>query len=432
MIALIIILIYTSLRRDTITIVVNSPTVSKYEDLYMQYPITLKCPCTHIAIKYNNFISQITTEYHQICSSTFVSSKWIERLKKFDGNIYVDDSNRNIPFDSTLQFMMISKFCNISQKTVDSSLSTFYQTDFVTASAISRNDFDEQTKILIEQFKRTIADEFMQILKLIQTTNHANQLATVFESNWRFISQISAGEGSAGVPKELLVHTQIKTYGTDQCSCAIQPNCSELVSYRHRASDQSLIQTLSGFRIGCLPLNALLRSSLSCLYNQSCMTMMQIFNHYYQPIPVDTLRYSSLMEPNTTIETILSQLFVLKWSYNVSFDRYFNECNPQSCQYSYSTKYNRIYMITTLIALFGGLTDGLYFIISFMALIIFKLYDYLEKKKNNLVVPHSEQPNVDATNNENNVPDVVPIPTIVTAQVNVFHFYRFHFSFFQF
>jgi hypothetical protein len=89
-------------------------------------------------------------------------------------------------------------------------------------------------------------------------------------------------------------------------------------------------------------------------------------------------------------------------------------------------------MITTLIALFGGLTDGLYFIISFMALIIFKLYDYLEKKKNNLVVPHSEQPNVDATNNENNVPDVVPIPTIVTAQVNVFHFYRFHFSFFQF
>jgi hypothetical protein len=317
---------------------------------------------------------------------------------------------------------------------VNSSLSTFYQTDFVTASAIPRNDFDVQTKVLIEQFKRTIADEFMQILKLIQTTNHANQLATVFESNWIFTSNMSARlAGTAvGVPRDLPVQTQIKKYGTDRCSCAIQPNCSELVSYRHHSSDQSLIQTLSGFRIGCLPLDALFQSSLSCLYNQSCLTMMQVFNYYSQPLRVDTLVYSKLIEPNTTIETILSQLFVLKWSYNISFNRYFNECNPQSCQYSYSIKYNRIYVITTLIALFGGLTDGLYFIISFMALIIFKLYDYLKKKKNNVVVPHSEQPNVDATNNENNVSDVVSIPSILTAQVIVFHFYRFHLSFFQF
>ena len=173
MIALIIILIYTSLRRDTVTIVINCPTVSKYEELYMQYPITLKCPCTRIAIKYNEFISQIKPEYHQICSSNFVSLKWIERLK-LEGNFLSASVDIDNHFDSTLQFMMISKFCDLSQKTVDSLLSTFNQTDFVTANAISRSDFDVQTKVLIEQFKRTIADEFIQILKLIQTTNHAN------------------------------------------------------------------------------------------------------------------------------------------------------------------------------------------------------------------------------------------------------------------
>jgi hypothetical protein len=159
--------------------------------------------------------------------------------------------------------------------------------------------------------------------------------------------------------------------------------------------------------------------------------MMQAVNYYTKPVPVDALMYSSLMERDRTIETILSQLFILKWSYNVSFDQYFNECNPQSCQYSYSTNSNRIYIITILLALFGGLTSGLHFITSFMALIVFKLYDYLKKKKNNVVLPHSEQPNVNAIDNKNNVPEVVPMPTIVTAQVIVFHFYAFHFSFFS-
>jgi hypothetical protein len=313
---------------------------------------------------------------------------------------------------------------------MDSSLSTFYQTDFITANAISRSDFDVQTRVLIEQFKRTIIDEFIQILKLIRTTNHGNQLATVFQSNWRFIPLRSSQywDGS-GVPFDLPVLTEIRTYGADKCSCAIQPNCSELITYRHRASNQSLIQTLSGFRIGCLPLDALLQSSLSCLYNQSCLDMIRASLYYHKPIPVDILTYSSSMESNTTIETILSQLFVLKWSYHFSFDRYFNECNPQSCQYSYSIKYNRIYVITTLIALFGGLIQGLHFIISCMVLIIFKLYDFLKKKKNNVVVPHSEEPNVDAIDNENNALEVVSMPTIRTDQVIRFHFYRFYSSF---
>jgi hypothetical protein len=417
MIGLIIILIYTSLRRDTITVVVDSPSLSKYEQLYTQYPVTLKCPCTRIAIKYNKFISQIDPQYHQICSSTFVSLKWIERLQ-VEGYM-ISFTRSDFRASAQLQFLTLLKFCNLPRKTVDLSLSTFYQTDFVTASVISRSDFDLQIESLIEQFKTTTADQFMRILKLIQATNHGNQLATRFLSNWYFILKYLPNP--LKLPNELTdlpVLTQIRTYGTDNCSCAIQPNCSELTGLRRRASNQSLKQTLSGFRVGCSPLDAFLQSSLSCLYNQSCLDMIRASLYYHKPIPVDILTYSSSMESNTTIETILSQLFVLKWSYHFSFDRYFNECNPQSCQYSYSIKYNRIYVITTLIALFGGLIQGLHFIISCMVLIIFKLYDFLKKKKNNVVVPHSEEPNVDAIDNENNALEVVSMPTIRTDQIS--------------
>jgi hypothetical protein len=54
-----------------------------------------------------------------------------------------------------------------------------------------------------------------------------------------------------------------------------------------------------------------------------------------------------------------------------------------------------------------------------MALIGFKLYDYIEKKKNNVIVPHS----VDAIDNENNLLEVVPMPTIIPDQVIRFYFY---------
>ena len=48
----------------------------KLEELY---PNSLLCPCSSISIPYNNFIT-IQPEYHQICSSDFVSSEWINYI----------------------------------------------------------------------------------------------------------------------------------------------------------------------------------------------------------------------------------------------------------------------------------------------------------------------------------------------------------------
>ena len=428
---LIVILIYTALREDRITVTVNSPTVSDYQQLYMQYPLTLKCPCTRIAIKYNEFISQMKPHYHEICSSPFVSSEWINTLqRKTPFDFHLENDFR---YTARPQFLIILKSCNLSQKVIDLSLSTFYQTNFVTANVISRSDFDKQTEAVINQFKRTTSDQFMQIFKLVQAINHGNQLATGVESNWRIIFKyLSNPEVPIISSTDLSLLTLEKMYETNNCSCATQSNCSEFASFYHRASNQSLKQSLSGFRIGCLPLDSLFLSSFSCLYNQSCLDIMEASIHAVKPALVNTLTYTPLMKPNTTIETILSQLFILKWSYDFSFDRYFNECNPQSCQYSYSKKYNRIYVLTTLIALFGGLTEGLHLIISYMSLVTFKLYDYIMKKKSIAVAPHSKQSNINPMDNENNALEGVSMPTIIAEQVIIFHFYRFYFHVFHF
>ncbi|CAF3999065.1 unnamed protein product, partial [Rotaria sordida] len=380
---------------NTVTVTVDSPSVSKYIQLYAQYSTTLKCPCSQIATKRDKFILQIEPQYHEICSSVFVSFKWLNNL---EFPYYIVSFGYDNDFRGTIQmqFLTISRFCSLSQKIINTSLSTFRQTDFVTARVVSQTEFIAQTKVLFEQFKRTTARQLMQIFKLVLATNHGNQLATVFPSNWDFIMK----------------YPQSALMDFSQLPALSIPKTYEI-------ADRSVKLSLLGFRIGCYPLNALLQSNLLCLYDQTCLGIMRAGIYYSKLIPTEILTYSSLMEPNTTIETILSKLFVSQWFYDFSFERYFTECAPQFCQYSHLLKFNQVYIITTLIALFGGLTKGLHFGMSYIAILIFKLFDYLKQKNkhNSVVVPYSEEINVAVIDDTHNRSKSVSISITKTIQL---------------
>ena len=427
-IVLFTILMYTSLKEDTVTVTVNSPSTSSYTRLYIQYPTTLKCPCNQIATKYNKFILQLEPHYHQICSSSLISSEWIESLQGEGLSAPTFAYGADFRGVIRLQFLMLSKFCALSEKILNSSLPVFGQTNFVTGRVTPPTEFALQTDALIEQFKKTIINEFSQTLKLIQTTNQGNQLATIFSSNWKFILKYPSGSSYIlNSLTDLPALTRPKTYGIENCSCAIEPNCSKPTDFAFRTSNQSLRQILPGFRDGCFPLNALLQSSLICLYNQSCLDMVRAFIYYSTLAPVQILTFSEYIEPDVTVETILSQLFVTQWFRNVSYERYFNECAPSSCQYSYSIKFNRLYIITTFLALFGGLTKGLYILISCAALLLFKLFGYRkENKQNNIITSYSDRSNASVIDEQHNTLGTVVNLAVVRSQAIQLLFLAFH------
>ena len=414
--SLLVISMYTSLRQDTVTIIVNSPSVLTYRLLYMQYPVTLKCPCENIEVKYDKFVEQIEPDYHQVCSSDFISSKWIESLQVPLSFLTTFTYGNDFRGAARLQFMTISRFCDLSRNVVNSSLSIFRQTDLLTTRVISPTEFSVQTEALVEQFKKTMTDQFMQIVKVIQVTNLGNQLATAFSSNWRFMNKYSYRFSSAADDiTDLPTLTLPEIYGADDCSCKTSSYCTKLTTIPYPTLNQTLIQTIPGLRIGCFPLDALLQSSLSCLYNKTCLNIIQAAVYYAKPISIEILTYSSFTEPNTTIEKILSQLFVSQWSHQFSFDQYFIQCAPQYCKYAYSTKFNRIYVATTLIAVFGGLSKGLHFIIFCIAFVVFKLFDLLKKK--NVVEPYSQQSNTTVIDKSNSSLDIEPMSTMIKSQV---------------
>ena len=78
-IALSVLVLYSSLTIITQTVTVEEPTVNVYNEFQVKHSQTLVCPCTQIAIDYEQFISFHPT-FHQICSSDFIGARWISYL----------------------------------------------------------------------------------------------------------------------------------------------------------------------------------------------------------------------------------------------------------------------------------------------------------------------------------------------------------------
>ncbi|CAF0800094.1 unnamed protein product [Adineta steineri] len=413
---LFILIIYTLLKQETKTVSVPHPSLSKYKELFVQYPVTLQCPCNRITIKFKKFISQIEPQYHEICSSIFSSQKWFNSIP--EGFLHNDIKMNKVDFRKILrmQFETLSTLCRISQTALNISLSIFKETYLITAYVISRAEFDSRTKLVIKQFKQTTSNQFIETFKLIQAINHANQLGTLFSSNWIFFRKYSNNILDALKGDLMDVLTRPQKYGTHNCSCGIQSNCTNLAEFPFPASEEPFIQHLPGFLHGCMMLDSLLQSTLTCLYNETCLGFMQASIYYSKPQPVKVLTYSSLTMPNTTIEILLNQMFISQWFENTSFDLYFKQCAPQSCEYSYVLEYNSLYVVTTLIALFGGLTSGLHFLVKILSIIIYKVIDWRRKK--NQIVPNLTLSNI-IVNIEDNAETsgAVSISTITVTPV---------------
>ncbi|CAF4185558.1 unnamed protein product, partial [Adineta steineri] len=397
-----ILIFYITLKKETVTINVNKPTVLQYKQLFNQYSHSLQCPCTHIAIKHKMFITQFEPHYHEVCSSIYTSSKFIEQLYFNSGSL--TDVIKDLYRFVAKNFGIISVLCELSKNMLNISLLNFEQTDFVTSDVISYDEFNIRIETILGEFERTISSQFTEIFQLIQIVNHGNELATINESNWKFILKYNLSYEivrTTHVVPLLALPTQ---YNSSNCSCGIQSNCSHPGTFGSERIFPQLSKRNLGFHIGCENLNAILQSNLNCFYDSACVSILEIL--------LDTehlreLNYSSSSMSNTTIEQLFSQLFVIEWIENKSFERYFDECQPEICRYSDYVRYNFLYIIIFLIALFGGLTNGMHLIINCLSIIVYTIIDYRKKKIE--IVPNSVQ---------SDMIEVIPESSITIDQSN--------------
>jgi hypothetical protein len=203
--------------------------------------------------------------------------------------------------------------------------------------------FTGQTTAALNSFKSTISNSFVHTLNMLLGVAQGNGLVSGYSTNW--------GVFLPNMTKDATIYTKARIYG--ECNCATSVSCNE-----------SSIPYVSGFVVGCLPLESFLRSTFECLYNQSCInTISSVVNSSIIPRVLNNT--NSQFASHLVANSIVEKMFIEFWSINVSYDNFFQQCQPKSCLYTLTRRSNILYAITTIVGLYGGLTVLLKLIVPF-------------------------------------------------------------------
>ncbi|CAF3996101.1 unnamed protein product, partial [Rotaria sordida] len=367
LIPLIVISFYLLLNEDLQQKIISQPSEFQYKELEKIYSSNLYCPCSTVSMSYSTLI-MIEPYFHQVCSSDLISDAWINYIK---GDDVMNDYFSVFDYQNSgvFHFQLLSLLCQHAQQTVNISIKTFLQTQFLSSQVTSQNQFEAKINLSINDWKSQTIDQFLETIKIFQAVSHGNQL--VSELSHYYIPYIDSNDTK--------VNPEVVEYLN--CSCALSSSC--LISIGLYGSDvyylelPQLFIKIPNFFLGCSQIEGLMKSTLECFYNLSCMIE---FDQYIFFRLGSSFNFSNLNEnlnpPNETMESIINRLMIDSWTSNISFSSYYNTCSPSSCTYQYISRNDLFFVITTILGICGGLSLGL----KLLTLIILR---FIEKTINN-------------------------------------------------
>ena len=172
-----ILIVYTSISIQTINQTIQSPPQELYEVLQKQYPHTLQCPCSVVAIPYKELI-EVMPVYHQLCRSDFVQSWWYESLFSGLKEAEFNPINTLPPY-----FRTMAMLCEVANLTIVAVSHRFSSMMFTNAKVLTNELFDSQMNASIDTLLKSTQAEFVYTMSLINAVLQANQYVSVWKGN---------------------------------------------------------------------------------------------------------------------------------------------------------------------------------------------------------------------------------------------------------
>ena len=159
-----ILIIFIGLQIQIHTVTIHNPSQTIYENLYSNYPTTLQCPRSQIAIPYRSFLS-FSPVYHPVCSSLYLSADWINSI---EGTINLDFAYNYTDFHMVGQgfFTAVASLCSLSQSIVSDRVYFFNQSTLITDDLLPATELMVRAGIIFDQFETTTIAEFKRTLLL--------------------------------------------------------------------------------------------------------------------------------------------------------------------------------------------------------------------------------------------------------------------------
>ena len=346
-----IMIFYTAFSIKTQTITIDYPSETIFEKIRSnnEFLSTLRCPCQSISIPYQSFTS-ISFHLHQLCSSDFiqVDSMWTNLLNMamISGKYTYDDYRRF----GLLHFRLLSSLCQLANDVLTDSVRRFNANELITGQVEFREFFITKTSHALNQLQKSTARQFVRTLDFTRSLTQGNGIISATLSNWyyMFIDRTHLST----------IWTFPRSYGQRaNCSCATSSMCTS------SATIDGIV--VPGFRVGCYALDSLLQSTLECLYDRNCLTMIRSLNSSmnFTMAPLNSNRSS----PNKTVQSLIDELLIDEWKTNMSYEKYYESCAPLFCSYSVNQRADLIYIVTASIGFYGGLSTAMRIIAPMMA-----------------------------------------------------------------
>ena len=342
-ICFLILLSYKATENITQTFTVETPSLKDYQILYAKLNEKLSCPCSTIATEYKTLL-HIEPVFHQLCTSDFVSDKWINTRIWPPKLINIWDFRRYYRSVSSA----MASFCSLSNGTISNALLSFTSTPLISSEVLSEDLFHKKTTQFINNFIQSANNTFFHNLEFTRTSGQTNGIMSGFNTN-----SVSYFQGSYPT-FDINVYSLL--YNT--CSCDISPKCStNALIYALNNTETFPIYTVPGMFIGCYLDEAVRQSTLKCFYNQSCIDTLMSHLNFTDSLNITALdpNIPSIYDVDSSISDLLTNSMIEQWIRNDSYEIYYDHCRPSACFYTLSTKTPFIVIVTTLIGLFGGL-----------------------------------------------------------------------------
>jgi hypothetical protein len=300
-----------------------------------------------------------------MCSSAFIESPWIVSLYGYGTSV-----NSYLQLDRPVlsrHFQILKMMCNESDQAFSTRLPAFNDTTLLTAFALSRHSFETEAARIINTFIRLLPVDFQRNMWYNMEILYFNLPPNFLNTDW----SLQFGNESNGYVIRSIPHE----YGNNSCNCMVSRQCQRPL----RVGPPDLF--IPGLVLSCSPIDGLRMSTFECFFSSSCIASIITHLNYYthmdgsSPINFSTASAPHLIIPplnsdiisrfskTTLVSEIMDKQFIESWNSTMSYEKYFAVCAPSICRYAYTQRQGILYVITTLLALYGGLTIGLRLVI---------------------------------------------------------------------
>ncbi|CAF3904501.1 unnamed protein product [Adineta steineri] len=348
----------TLIKTESKTIMISNVTPDNFKKLYFEHDQTLSCPCSTIAIPYQNFTSSNVT-MHSVCSSIFIRPEWIKGLYFSNASQYGAWDFRTTAYS---QFELLSSFCSLSKEIISQTEIDINNNELVTLYLLSQEQIELTINGTIDLLKKSASFQMITYLNYSRNTIQTNYLVSALNTNLIIKTKRPLG----------FIDTD-----ADQVSYSVDRGPNKLCSTERILVDAALSQVIyelietirrsklnpmpnstivKGFFTGCTPLEALLKSTLDCLYQTECLQLLVDYFPIRQQINFHANNsVLTSKHENKSVNEYLNNLFIMNWSTEIDYTKYFHQCSPSNCTYSKKDRTELSYGITLFISLYGGL-----------------------------------------------------------------------------